>query len=249
MSTSPFVWPEGKRGAISFSFDDTRESQIDTGIPMLEEFGFKGTFYASLWNCEKRVDDWAKALADGHEIGNHTMTHPGSDNYGWSERCNERMTLADMEQEMLDAQDALEKLFRIRPVGFAYPCWHTWVGAGENHQSTVPLVAKHFRFGRGWGTQGNRPQVCDRANLMGVSMDGVEAYDTDMQDTLKRTVEDGRWLILTGHEVGGNMLKRHTTPIATLRWLCEFARENNLWVDTVERIGNYVLEQRKEIGA
>lgn len=43
-----FHWPEGKRAAISLTFDDARHTQITNGIPLLDEYGVKATFYVSL---------------------------------------------------------------------------------------------------------------------------------------------------------------------------------------------------------
>ena len=33
-----FSWPEGKKMALSLTFDDARLSQIDTGIPLLDKY-------------------------------------------------------------------------------------------------------------------------------------------------------------------------------------------------------------------
>ena len=36
---SDFQWPEGKKMALSLTFDDARLSQIDNGIPLFDKFG------------------------------------------------------------------------------------------------------------------------------------------------------------------------------------------------------------------
>src|SRR5688572_28293154 len=83
------AWPEGKKVAISLSFDDARLSQVDTGIPMLDEYGAKATFYLNPAPMRERLEGWKKAVAAGHEIGNHSMTHPCSGNYFWVGKGNE----------------------------------------------------------------------------------------------------------------------------------------------------------------
>jgi len=62
-------WPEGKRAAVSLTFDDARPSQIDTGLPLLEKLGVRATFFVSPNNLEKRLEGWKRAAAQGHEIG------------------------------------------------------------------------------------------------------------------------------------------------------------------------------------
>jgi peptidoglycan/xylan/chitin deacetylase (PgdA/CDA1 family) len=42
-----FKWPDGKRAAVSLSFDDGRLSQIDTGLALLKKLGLKVTFFVN----------------------------------------------------------------------------------------------------------------------------------------------------------------------------------------------------------
>src|SRR5207247_6243126 len=79
-----FHWPEGKRAAVSLSFDDARLSQVDTGLALFRKLGLKTTFFLEASNVDKRLAGWKQAVADGHEIGNHTVTHPCSGNYAFS---------------------------------------------------------------------------------------------------------------------------------------------------------------------
>ena len=96
-----FDWPDGKKAALSFSFDDARPSQMDNGIPVFDKYGIKVTFYLNPPNMGNHLDQWKKACAEGHEMGNHTMTHPCSGNFPWSrENALESFTLRDIAMEM-----------------------------------------------------------------------------------------------------------------------------------------------------
>ena len=81
---SDFQWPEGKKMAISLTFDDARLSQPDLGIPLLDKYGVKATFYVSPDNMMQRVEAWKKAVKNGHDIGNHSLLHPCTGNFDWS---------------------------------------------------------------------------------------------------------------------------------------------------------------------
>src|SRR5690349_5713790 len=81
-----FKWPEGKKAAISLTFDDARLSQVDAGISLLNQYGVKATFFLVPSGVEQRIDGWKKAVASGQEIGNHTMTHPCTGNFSWSRK-------------------------------------------------------------------------------------------------------------------------------------------------------------------
>jgi len=65
-----FIWPDGKKMALSLTFDDARLSQVDTGIPLLDKYGVKATFYVSPGSMIKRSDKWRMAVIKGHGINN-----------------------------------------------------------------------------------------------------------------------------------------------------------------------------------
>src|SRR6476660_6554829 len=73
--TTSFRWPKGKQLAISLTFDDARESQVDVGTAVLNQYGVKATFLVVPSGVAERLEGWKKAVADGHEIGNHTLLH------------------------------------------------------------------------------------------------------------------------------------------------------------------------------
>src|SRR5436309_3602498 len=147
----PFRWPDGKRAAVSLSFDDARLSQVDTGLPLFRKLGVRVTFFVQSAHVPERLAGWKQAVADGHEIGNHTVTHPCTGNFPWArQNALEEFTLARMEKEILGANAAIRESLGVTPRTFAYPCGQTFVGRGADAKSYVPLVAKHFLAGRGY---------------------------------------------------------------------------------------------------
>jgi peptidoglycan/xylan/chitin deacetylase (PgdA/CDA1 family) len=243
-----FSWPAGKRAAISLTFDDARFSQIDNGLPLLDEYGTKATFYVSINNLEERRDAWKKAAANGHEIGNHTMTHPCSGNFPFArERALENYTLEKMRNELEQSNNIIERLLGVRPVSFAYPCGQKYVGRGRNLKSYVPLIAEEFLAGRGWMDEwANDPAFCDMAQLMGVELDGKDFEQ--VKQLFDRTLVNGGWLVFCGHDIGEG--GRQTTLSSTLKAICEYAQDpaNGLWLDTVEEVASYILKQRTGTG-
>ena len=110
-----FKWPPGKRAAISLSFDDARLSQIDYGIALLEKYGIKATFFVSPASVKERLPGWKKVVSLGHEIGNHSMTHPCTANYEFSvQNALEGFALATMAKELDDANAEVERLLGVR---------------------------------------------------------------------------------------------------------------------------------------
>lgn len=241
-----FQWPKGIKAAVSLSFDDARLSQVDIGIPVLDKYDVKATFYVSIPSVEKRLEKWKKAAANGHEIGNHSLKHACSGNFDFSRsRAIENYTLDKMESEIDEASRIIEKLLGVKTVTFGYPCGQSFVGRGKNLKSYVPSIAERFIAGRGWRDEWhNSPVFCDLAKVFGMQMDG---YDfTYIKGLIEKTAKGGGWLVLAGHEMkpSGTGL---TTYTSMLEELCEYANDpaNGIWIATVKDVAEYIIEQRK----
>lgn len=244
MSTAgSFSWPKGCRAAVSLSFDDARLTQADVGFALFERLGVKATFYVSIWQMQQRLEAWKKAVASGHEIGNHSINHPCSGNYCWSrEHALEDYTLAQMEAELLEANKEIERLLGVRVRTFAYPCGQTFVGRGEDTRSYVPIVAKHFLVGRGYlAESANDPAYVDLAQVMARGMDTLSFEQ--VKPWLEGTLEQGHWLNLAGHEIGG--AQGQVTRTDTLEAIVGYCRENGMWLDTVLAVGEYVKARQR----
>ncbi len=246
VTKSSFQWPEGKKMALSLTFDDARLSQIDKGIPLLDQYNIKATFYVSPDNMMKKLEGWKKALSNGHEIGNHSLRHPCTGNFDWSrDKALEDYTPEIMRRELDSAGKLIEKTIGIYPVSFAYPCGQTFTGRGADTKSYVPVVALLFETGRGWLDEGpNNPFFCDMSQLTGMELDGKSFED------IKKLIEDskskGAWLVLAGHEM--NDSGNQTSLLTTIEAICRYASDpsNGIWIDTVHNIASYIKEKRGE---
>jgi peptidoglycan/xylan/chitin deacetylase (PgdA/CDA1 family) len=239
-----FAWPDGKTIALSLSFDDARLSQFYGGTALLDEYGVKATFFVVPAQVEERLKGWKEAVANGHEIGNHTLTHPCSGNYPWSRnKALEYYTLKAMRNEMKACNRQIEELLGVQPTLFAYPCGHTYVGRGTNTRSYVPLVATLFFAARTYRDNiSNDPTLCDLSQLTGIDMDGKD-FDEILQ-LIERAQQHHHWLILGGHEIGTS--GHQTTRMDMLRALIEYARDpaNGVWLAPIGEVAQYVYGQR-----
>jgi beta-glucosidase len=232
--------------AVSLTFDDARVSQVDKGIPLLDRYGVKATFFISPEALLSRMDGWKKALQNGHEIGNHTLVHPCSGNFEWSRhKALEDYTLEKMTTELDSASKFIEKYLGIHPVSFAYTCGQTYVGRGKNTQSYTPVVAALFESGRGWMDEGsNDPVFCDMANLKALELDGKTFEQA--KELIESAKSKGHWLILAGHEMDEGGFQ--TSLLPTIEAICMLASDpaNGIWIDNMHNIASYIREQRGE---
>jgi peptidoglycan/xylan/chitin deacetylase (PgdA/CDA1 family) len=240
-----FVWPGNHRAAVSLSFDDGRASQLDAGVPLLQELDLKATFYVVPSAVEPRRTAWRAAAAAGHEIGSHSLWHPCSGNFPWArDKALESYTLAQMATELDEASAEIERLLGVRPTTFAYPCGQTFVGRGTQTQSYVPLVAQRFTAGRLWlGESPNDPAFVDLAQTAAVPLDDREL--DDLRAALDDAVERGQWLVLAGHDIGVTHGSQ-VTRVTLLRTLAEYlhAPERNIWVAPVGAVAEWIRKNQ-----
>ncbi len=242
-----FTFPEGIKAALSLSFDDSRLSQLDAGLPILDRHGVKATFYVEPKTFLPAAERWKQVASTGHEIANHTMSHICSGNFNWGEPTLEEKDLAWIENDILAAQECIERELGVSPISFAYPCGQPFVGRGENFRSYVPVVARHFLTGRGFFNEPvNDPSFCDLANLNGTEGDGMT--EERFHEIIDQIVDQNGWAILAAHEVGYG--EQGITP-EMLEYVCAYCsdRANGIWLGTVGEIATAIRENRKGFDA
>jgi peptidoglycan/xylan/chitin deacetylase (PgdA/CDA1 family) len=238
------TWPGGARAAISLTFDDARLTQIDRGLAILARHDARATFYVSLPGLEQRLTGWREALDVGHEIGNHSLTHPCSGNFAFS-RSNalEDMSLQAMERELDEATRRIEDLLGVRPATFAYPCGNTFVGRGRQTRSYVPAVAARFLAGRGYlNGETNDPLRCDLSQLVSVGLDRAPLHY--VRGLIEGALAGGSWLIFTGHDIDAGEDVSLSVDAEALEAVLRLARERDFWVATVADVARHVARSR-----
>ncbi len=181
--------------AISLTFDDALSEHLDHAIPILDEYGMKGTFYVHLAAEEfsRRIAEWRAAAKCGHELGNHTIFHPADSRKTWVREGNaiDGYTLDRMRQELETANRLLQAIDGSARRSFAYPCSNPVLG----HRGIVKEVL--FKLG------------CERTRLPG----WVDRCGFDVGSTEKSYTPLVADLFLAAR--GGGLEKHSTAPAAT----------------------------------
>jgi peptidoglycan/xylan/chitin deacetylase (PgdA/CDA1 family) len=101
-------------GLVSIDFDDGYQSMYDNGLPILDAVGMKSTQYIITQNVGVdsyvTLDEVMQMYNNGHEIGDHTRTHPNLTT----------LTVAQMTDEIVGAKQDLIS-WGITPTTLAYP--------------------------------------------------------------------------------------------------------------------------------
>jgi peptidoglycan/xylan/chitin deacetylase (PgdA/CDA1 family) len=245
VSDISFKWSDQALGALSISFDDGGESNVDLAIPILAEYDLPATFYVPMNEggpFDRAASAWREAVRAGHEIGNHSMTHPCSANFGFSRPCLDEMSLDDISSEIVSAKRRIEEgLPDQTEHSFAYPCGETHVGVGGERTSYVPVVAKHYNIGRGIGDFPNDPLSTDLAAIWSYMPSQPSAGQ--LVEWAEVAAGQGRWVVLTFHNVGPGGLG---VGIGALRELLEYlvANRKRIWTDSVVKVGRWIRDSR-----
>ena len=237
------------RGAVSLTFDDGHPTQLEKAVPMLDEFGVKGTFYLNprgkAW--KKPMEPWVEVARRGHEIGNHTLSHTCTNNLWGTRGGLEDKTLADIETDIVAAQERLADVApHQKDWTFGYPCYNAFVGAGLTRQSYVPLVAKRFLAGRGPGEFGfaNFPAVVDLACVASTCCTRMSGFE--MLGLVEGLATRGLWLVLVFHEIDGSRL---TTASFDFKLLLEYLRRRSseVWCAPVAAVARKIADARASV--
>jgi len=236
-----FAWPNGVKAAVSLSYDDALNSQLDNAIPALNRHGFRASFYLTLSSetVRLRLDEWRAAASQGHELGNHTLFHPCSASQpdrewvkAWNnldvitvEELREHIVLANT---MLHAIDGREERTMTAPCGDLY-------AAGEYYLDAVKPEFIAIKSKEG----GVTPDMSTLdPYLVGAAMP-VNISGEDLIAIVKEAADKGTMANLTFHGIGGDYLSVSTEAHAQLlQYLAE--NQDIYWVDTFLNIMKYV---------
>lgn len=98
--------------AVALTFDDGPSDDTEAALDVLKSYGVKATFFMVGREVEKRPGVARRIVAEGHEVGNHSYTHPI---YLF---CTPRRT----GEELRCTQDVIANVTGIRPTSSRPPC-------------------------------------------------------------------------------------------------------------------------------
>jgi len=212
----------GHTGAVSFTYDDARSSQIPNLLPQLDSLHLKATFFIAVTGTggdfEARKADWIKVAKNGHELANHTKNHvnvpadPGA---------------ASIISEMATYLRALDP--GVQSLTFAYPNCNVngKTGVGSENFMARGCGGTHYA----WGTQ-----PADWMNIEGVIL-GPTSVATGIS-AISSAKSGNTWAVTIVHDVKENPDTYSLTPADNLKML-QAGAASGAWIDTYQNIGAY----------
>jgi len=201
----------------------------------------KATFYlsASFPGCKNRLEDWKKAAAKGHELGNHTLWHPCLGNLpgrAWVTPENDmsKYTVKRMVNESVMTNIFLQALDGKTERTFAYPCGDMKIG------DTAYMDSMHNDFiaARAVREQMHTIDKIDLYNIDCYAMNNATA--AQMEALVQQAMQTNTLLVFLFHGVGGEhainvSLNEHNV---LLRYLKQ--NEKDIWIAPMIDVAKYV---------
>ncbi|HKI78645.1 MAG TPA: polysaccharide deacetylase family protein [Ignavibacteriaceae bacterium] len=261
------TWPNDMKSAFSFTFDDCFKSQYDYALPVLNSFGFKGTFYVIAEEPTEQGEplNWRYATWDqfreiaqqGHEIGSHSMTHPHLQTL----QTGDINTPNTIYYELYQSKKLIEnKIPGIKVITFAYP--YT-----EYNPTVISIAGQYYEASR----RGNG--IPNNSVITGTDWQKINSYEVqfnlprdivnddndelnEIENTLQNEVIDnGKWGMLFAHEVlpfsqiPDAVAAGYWYPMSTewlnafCQWMKNKSDNNDIWVNTVANVTKYIKER------
>jgi peptidoglycan/xylan/chitin deacetylase (PgdA/CDA1 family) len=153
---------------VFLNFYDDEKDQFTNAKPILDKYGFKGTFFivckwATSDNPERMTwQDINQLYREGHDIESHTMTH----------KVLNKLSAADLDYEVGQSKQCLHDHLGVYPTVFSPP--H---GRGSNNATVIDTIAKYYDLAIGGFVTGPMFLHCD----------GWKQQQQDQQQTPSQT--------------------------------------------------------------
>ncbi len=224
------TWQGFKKAAITYSFDDGTPNQLPIAVPILDKYGYKGTFnlitsWVTEWN------GWKTAADNGHEIASHTVSHPSLT----------ELSDTDQTKQLAQSKELIEQMIGKECITMVYP----YCNRGND-----AIVADYYISARSCSGQ-----ISDASpqNLFDITSK-VVGTESNMQTAVQfnewvaSAVDKSGWCVFLIHAIdndGGYSPIKSTELDAHLRYVKD--AEPTFWVGTFAEITKYIIERNSLI--
>ncbi|MDO3385457.1 polysaccharide deacetylase family protein [Gilvimarinus sp. SDUM040013] len=237
------LW-QGKRAAISLTYDDSLNVHLDKVVPALNRHDMKGTFYLTINvpPLAERLNEWRQVAEQGHELGNHTLFHPCNGQGAgreWvaAERDLSQWTAQRMVDNIKVANTTLQAIDGKTERTLAFPCGDTSAG-GESY---VDAIKPLFVGARGVHASYPTPDQVAQYNIAAHMINGQSIGQ--LQTMVDNAIANQGLLVFLFHGVGGEhgLNLDEPTHLKLLNYLSN--KQSDLWIAPMVDIAQFIDQQ------
>jgi peptidoglycan/xylan/chitin deacetylase (PgdA/CDA1 family) len=219
--------------ALSLTFDDSRAVHLDVAVPELNQRHLRASFFLIV-SKTTRLDDWRRVQSQGHEIGNHSVSHEHAAD----------LSVASEELQVEDAKKFLDSNFKSDVSTFAYP--YTEVSPG------LLYWVKRYDFAARGG-RGDSSQLYIKSDSQPdwyelPSQPSYTRYDAaTYEGWVDKDIALNAWTILQVHGIGDPSTGFEPIPSNTFVEFLDYlktAQARGLWVAPFGEVAAYFRAQK-----
>ena len=218
-----------KRPLVSITFDDGWESAHMNGVPLLDQLGYKATFYlnpAAIDTTGFVNSDQVTALAkNGHELASHGYEHLNFTT----------LDTQSIDHQLRHAGEYFKQVHKQHTVQFSVP-----FGGTDNQVNHY--ARNYYASLRGTESGINTRQNLDPYNLL-VLYIGNDTTPAKLANALAEVKANNGWLILVYHRVDTNTQGEPVVSPAQFQQQLDILKKSNLTVKTVSEAMREINEQ------
>lgn len=237
----------GKKCAVSLTYDDALNVHLDNAVPLLDSLGLKATFYLSGFfpSFRERATEWKSVAAKGHELGNHTLFHPCDGTLPGREWVKADYDLSKYTMQRLLDEISMGNILLKAVDGkskrtFAYPCGEVKIG----DESYATKITNQFVGARSVEGKMERITEIDLSSIGSYMISGQSGEE--LIALVKQALEHNALIVFLFHGVGGE----HDLNVSLdgHRQLLQFLKQNeeSIWVAPMVEIAEYIAGQRSK---
>lgn len=247
-------WKNGKKSAIALTFDDGNRSHYEYAAPILNAYGFLGTFYLFTEKASLNWKKFASLSEKGHEIGAHSVSHSNLTQLPIGSQTEPFSKDFELYQSKKTIE---EKMPNRNCVTFAYPYC-------QEDQDLIDLASQYYIAARDCGGVSNASSFSNKNEY------ALKSYTFNWDDNRKKPTEDhslleqfkeniqdsvidkGRWTSVLFHDVVPfdsipklSSYKPTSTEvfIEICKWLKHKSVNNDIWVATFSEVTKYIKQR------
>lgn len=216
-----------RAAAISYTFDDNLRDQYTLAVPMLNEVGFKATFFVipgetaeTAEEAEKRKfqkrawgsiswPELKEMASQGHEIASHTWSHPNL----------QKLSPAEMDAQFSKACEAIKSRIGKPPLTLAFPF------NASNPEVEAAALKYHLAY---------------RATQFGI---GEKSTVESLNAWADKQVQEKQWGIVMIHGIATGYAALSDAEILRTHLKYVKGREDDIRVDTFANVARYQKER------
>lgn len=202
------------RGKVTLTFDGTRLGHLEVVAPLLDRFGFLGTFFADPAHLLQSARDWQEVALRGHEIGNGCLVDAAL-----ADGALPSWTLDAVAGEIAETEDLLADLFPDVPGrSFGYPIGIPACADGDYRT----VVRDRYAVARA-GIDGLNPPDADPTYLRALFPESWTG--SEMIEMARKGLAKGDWVVFAFDGVGEG---RRAVDLAAVRELLEWLQSGEV---------------------